>query len=79
MLGVNVFTNNKDIIANSDVIIIAVKPYQVLGVLDEMKRIYMEFSDSKSMIGSNPLPKNMRPLVVSVAAAITIQQLEEKV
>lgn len=67
--------------ANSDVIVIAVKPHLVLGVLDEMREIYKEFgkSSGSSLVGGNPQPKNMRPLVVSVATAITIEQLEEKV
>jgi pyrroline-5-carboxylate reductase len=77
-LGVTVFTNNKDIVLYSDVIVIAVKPHQVLSVLDELKEIFKGFTQNKSSIGTNVMPKNMRPLIVSVATAVTLKQLEEK-
>ena len=78
-LGVNVTTNNKDIVLNSDVIVLAVKPHQILGVLDELQKIYKELSDDTVLTGTGPTPKNLRPLVISVATAITIKQIEEKV
>jgi len=37
-LGINVSTDNKKLVINSDVVFIAVKPNQVIGVLDEIKQ-----------------------------------------
>ncbi len=65
---------------NSDVIVIAVKPYQVLAILDEIQETY------KELTATNPLtnipirpPKNLRPLIVSVAAGVSIDEIEDKV
>lgn len=72
-------TNNKDIVLHSDVIVLAVKPHLILGILDELQKIYKELSDDRILTDSGPSHKNLRPLVVSVATAITIKQIEEKV
>ncbi len=65
---------------NSDIIIIAVKPYQVLDVLEEVQEIYKELTAVNPLTGtpSTP-PKNLRPLIVSVAAGVAIAELEAKV
>ena len=79
-LGVNVSTSNKMVIMNSDVIIVAVKPYQALGILDELQETYNELTAVNPLTGTpNHPPKNLRPLIVSVAAGITIEEIEEKV
>ncbi len=57
----------------SDIIIIAVKPHRVLSVLAEFHDCYVLAQSS-----GNP-PKNLRPLIVSVAAAVTISDMESKV
>ena len=65
---------------NSDIIVIAVKPYQVMDVLDEIQETYKEVTAVNPLTGtpSNP-PKNLRPLIVSVAAGVAIEELEAKV
>ena len=64
---------------NSDVIVISVKPHQVMDILNELQKLYEQLSSSQPIVGSNRTPKNMRPLIVSVATAITIKDIEEKV
>jgi len=66
-------TSNSVIVTTSDVIIIAVKPHLVLGVLGEFHDYYIS-----AQSGGNP-PKNLRPLIVSVAASVTIADIESKV
>ena len=78
-LGVIVTTSNKDIVLSCDVIVISVKPHQVLSVLDELRRIYKDIDENQLLVGGSPLPRNLRPLVISVATSITIKQIEEKV
>lgn len=64
---------------NCDIIVISVKPHQVMDILNELQKLYEEFSTSQPIVGSNRMPKNMRPLIVSVATAITLKDIEEKV
>ena len=80
MLGVNVSSSNKMVVMNADVIILAIKPYQVMAVLDELQETYRDLTAVNPLTGtpSNP-PKNLRPLIVSVAAGITIDAIESKV
>ena len=58
---------------SSDIIIIAVKPHLVLGILSEIQDYYIAAQSS-----GNP-PKNLRPVIVSVATAVTIEDIESKV
>ncbi|XP_064382663.1 pyrroline-5-carboxylate reductase-like [Halichondria panicea] len=71
-LGVNATTSNNLVMTSSDIIIIAVKPHHVLSVLSDLHDCYVSAQSS-----GNP-PKNLRPLIVSVAAAITITDIESK-
>ena len=64
---------------SSDVIVISVKPHQVMDVLNELQKLYEDLSTSQPIVGSKRMPKNMRPLIVSVATAITLKDIEEKV
>ena len=61
---------NQDVIGQYDIIIIAVKPYQVMEV---MKDIHQTFRT----VGGHT-PKSLRPLVVSVAASVPLQEIEKK-
>lgn len=66
-------TSNRDIILTADVIIVAVKPHHVLDVLAQFEAIYAELSKS------HVTPKNLRPVIVSVAASVSISEIERKV
>lgn len=77
-MGVNVTSNNQDVILNSDIIMLAVKPYQILDVMREIHDSYttvQQQAGNKSTI----TPRSFRPLIVSVAAAVTLADIEEKV
>ena len=71
-------TNNQDVILNSDVIVLAVKPYQVLDV---MKEIHDTYTTVQQLAGSKATatPRSFRPLIVSVAAAVSLADIEGKV
>ncbi len=58
-------------IGQYDMIIIAVKPYQVMDI---MREVHQTFKSA----GSHT-PKSLRPLVVSVAASVPLSALEKKV
>ena len=79
-LGINVFTNNRQIILNSDIIVVAVKPAQVAAVMEEIQNVFKEFPSPTAMANRavSP-PKNFRPVVVSVATGVQIVDLEQKV
>lgn len=79
--GVHVTSINRDVIVNSDVIIVAVKPYQVPDVMSEVQSVYTEIQSVYSSSGQSTAaaPKNLRPLIVSVASAVTISDIEQKV
>ncbi len=62
---------NRDVIGQCDMIVIAVKPYQVLDVMQEMHQM---FKNSGSQA-----PKTLRPLVVSVATSVPLVEIEKKV
>ena len=68
-----VTTSNSEVMTTSDVIIIAVKPYLVLTVLSEIHDFYT------SAQSSGTPPKNLRPLIVSVAASVPLSDIESKV
>ena len=73
----NVTTNNQDVILNSDIIILAVKPYQVMDVMKEIHDSYTSVQQYAGKATSSP--RSFRPLIVSVAAAVTLADIEEKV
>ena len=67
-------------IVNSDLIVIAVKPHQVLSAVEDIQSVFKNFPSSPVPGKSNTTPpKSFRPLVVSVATAVTIQDIEQKV
>ena len=70
-LGVNVSLLNRDVIGQCDMIVIAVKPYQVLEVMQEMHQMFKS--------SGSQAPKTLRPLVVSVAASVPLAEIEKKV
>lgn len=70
--GVNTTSSNRDIILTADVIIVAVKPHHVLDVLGQFEAVYTELSRS------HVTPKNLRPLIVSVASSVSISEIEQK-
>ena len=77
-MGMNVTSNNQDVILNSDIIILAVKPHQILDV---MKEIHDTYTTVQQQAGSRTTttPRSFRPLIVSVATSITLADIEEKV
>ncbi len=72
-LGVLVSATSYDVIGASDVIIIAVKPYQVLEVMDNLLKVLK----TAQVAGSTP--KSLRPLIVSVASSVPLAELEKRV
>ena len=67
-------------IVNSDIIVIAVKPHQVLPVVEDIQSVFKNFPSAPVPGKTNATPpKSFRPLVVSVATAVTIQDIEQKV
>ena len=75
----NVTINNKHVITNSDTIILAVKPYQILDILDELQETYKELTATNPLTGVSKPPKNLRPLIISVANGVLIKEIEQKV
>ena len=70
-------THNRDVILNSDVIVLAAKPHQILGIMEEIQAMFSDFqSRAQPHISS---PKSWRPLIVSVACSVTIADIEQKV
>jgi pyrroline-5-carboxylate reductase len=63
-------TSNRDIVLSSDLIVVAIRPQHVLEVLGQLETIYAELS--KSFV----TPKNLRPVIVSVATSVSISQIE---
>lgn len=59
-LGVHISSNNEEALAFGEIIILAVKPFQIVGILQSLK----ERIDPK------------RHIIVSVVSAITIQEIE---
>lgn len=76
-MGVNVTINNQDVILNSDIIILAVKPYQVLDVMNEIHDTYTTVQQHAGKATSSP--RSFRPLIVSVASSVTLADIEDKV
>ena len=70
----NVTCFNRDVILNSDIIVITVKPHQVMDIMAEIQTVHTEGHSV-----THATPKNLRPLIVSVAAGITINDMEQKV
>ena len=64
--------SNRDVIGQCDMIVIAVKPYQVLEVMQDIHQTFKSSSGSYT-------PKSLRPLVVSVAASVPLAEIEKKV
>lgn len=76
-LGVTTTTHNRDVILNSDIIVLAIKPSQVLTIMSEIQSMFSDFqSRAQPHISS---PKSWRPLIVSVASSIPIADIEQKV
>lgn len=77
----NVTTVNRDIIFNSDIIIIAVKPQQVLDIMLQIQTVYCEFHTAHTTGNHQSVvaPKTLRPVIVSVAAGVTLGDIERKV
>ena len=76
-LGVTTTTHNRDVILNSDVIVLATKPHQILGIMAEIQAMFSDFQSRAQPHTSSP--KSWRPLIVSVASSITIADIEQKV
>jgi pyrroline-5-carboxylate reductase len=66
-LGVKVAESNSQLARYSDIVVIAVKPYLVAGVLDEIK-------DSVKRDDGKPLP-----LVISIAAGVSVATIQSHV
>jgi pyrroline-5-carboxylate reductase len=60
-LGINTIANNKEAVINSEIILIAVKPYNILAVVEELKEVI----DYK------------KHTIVSLATGITIQEIKD--
>lgn len=60
-IGVNTTQDNKEVVANSDLVVIAVKPNVVNRVLQEIA----------------PVVRPQRQLFVSIAAGVTIRAIEQ--
>ena len=76
-LGVATTTHNRDVILNSDIIVLAAKPHQILGVMTEIQAMFSDFQSRAQPHISGP--KCWRPLIVSVASSVTIADIEQKV
>jgi len=74
-------TVNRDVILNSDIIVIAVKPHQVSDIMSEIQLAYSEFHTAHTAGSRHPItmPKNLGPVIVSVAAGVTLSDIEQKV
>ena len=76
-LGVATTTHNRDVILNSDIIVLAIKPHQILGIMSEIQAMFSDFQSRAQPHVSSP--KCWRPLIVSVASSLTIADIEQKV
>ena len=74
----NVTSNNQDVILNSDIIILAVKPHQILDVMKEVHDTYVAVQQQAGS-RTTTTPRSFRPLIVSVATSISLADIEEKV
>ena len=70
-------TSNRDVVVNSDVVILTVKPYQVLQIMTEIQSIFVEVQSHTT--SAHTAPKTLRPLIVSVASSVTVADIEKKV
>jgi pyrroline-5-carboxylate reductase len=75
-LGVATTTHNRDVILNSDIIILAIKPHQILGIMSDIQAMFSDFQSRAQPHVSSP--KCWRPLIVSVASSLTIADIEQK-
>ena len=75
----NVTSTNQDVILNSDVIILAVKPHQILDIMKEIHDTYTAVQQYAGSKTTTTTPKSFRPLIVSVAASVPLADIEEKV
>lgn len=69
-----VSSSSSDVIGSCDVIVIAVKPYQVLDVMDNLLKKL-----KSSQASGGHVPKSLRPLVVSVASSVPLAEIEKRV
>ena len=76
-LGVNTTTHNQDVIVSSDIIILAVKPHQILGVMADIQSMFSQFQSNPQFQESGP--KSWRPVIVSIASSVTLSDIEQKV
>jgi pyrroline-5-carboxylate reductase len=67
MLGVKAAESNSQLARYSDIVVLAVKPYLVAGVLDEIKET-LKRDEGKP-----------RPLVISIAAGVSIATIQSRV
>ena len=70
-------TSNRDVVVNSDIVILTVKPYQVLQIMTEIQSIFVEVQSHTT--SAHTAPKTLRPLIVSVASSVTVADIEKKV
>jgi pyrroline-5-carboxylate reductase len=62
-IGVKITSDNSKAVKNSDIVVIAVKPYNIISILDEIK---------------NHL-QPQRHILVSVTAGVTIKEIQEQI
>ena len=77
-MGVNVTSSNQEVILNSDIIILAVKPHQILDVMTEVHDTYKTVQQQAGS-RTTTTPRSFRPLIVSIASSISLAGIEEKV
>lgn len=78
-MGVNITSTNQDVILNSDIIVLAVKPHQILDVMKEIHDTYTAVQQQAGSRTPTTSPRSFRPLIVSVAASVPLADIEEKV
>lgn len=75
----NITSNNQDVILNSDIIILAVKPHQIIDVMKEVHDTYVAVQQQAGSRANTATPRSFRPLIVSVASSVALADIEEKV
>ena len=72
-----VSAGNYEVIRECDIIIIAVKPYQALEIMDMLHKM---LRTSPQTVGSPAsVPKSLRPLIISMAASVPLAEMEKRV
>ena len=77
-MGVNITSSNQEVILNSDIIILAVKPHQILDVMTEVHDTYTAVQQQAGS-RTTTTPRSFRPLIVSIASSVSLADIEEKV